>query len=627
MAESVDRVKRKLEILSLLPNEITLSLDFVSKNRFKTFQDPLVCITYLTEVPDKEIFIIIPNIFAENVVPIIHNLTQIKLICIYKTNILTDNKKDKELTEKYVKISGIFNDKQQLINTLLASLKILSAYELSYTALESLSNTASPLHCDNEEWCTTLFSSLRIDDSKNLSLKTLNKEQSRFIWFQFLVDSLRRAPSQTTDNEINNYRKMTEICRLQFKDNNQELKAIDEFEKTYTSHPPIWWYTHKMHFLRFSLNRALCSHDIGTIFQFRYFIVDLYNQLLELSSSTSVSLTTSQTVYQVQTMSYNELARLKLNTNALISMNTFISTFTSYKVALSHISEDVKFNKETILFEIEIGAILSHREPFAYIQDVSYLKQEDEMLFLMGTVFRLESIEQLVNKIWRIRLKLTENELNESQLLLVHYKREFGERVTITTLGMFWTEAGRYTRALDYYKILLNEYSSSDSVKIALYNNMVLIYEQQDKFTVAEDYYEKALKLIADRSLPSSPDPDKQPEKSDIILIQPKRKKSSSSVTYYNFGCVMFKQGNYEEAFKNFQKAFDELAKCPNTKCDTMEKADIYNNIGCIHYRRLKYDEALENFRQAYKIALKISSPLTTEYLNNILATCRIRDE
>ncbi|CAF1628573.1 unnamed protein product [Didymodactylos carnosus] len=155
------------------------------------------------------------------------------------------------------------------------------------------------------------------------------------------------------------------------------------------------------------------------------------------------------------------------------------------------------------------------------------------MLFLMGTVFRLESIEQLVNRIWRIRLKLTEKELNETQLLVGHYKSEFGESVTIITLGMLWTETGRYKRALGYYEMLLNEYSSSHNVKIALYNNTALIYVQQGQFSVAEKYYKMALELTADRSLTSSLESDRQPEKSDIILIQPKRKISSPSITYY----------------------------------------------------------------------------------------------
>jgi hypothetical protein len=53
---------------------------------------------------------------------------------------------------------------------------------------------------------------------------------------------------------------------------------------------------------------------------------------------------------------------------------------------------------ESILFEIECSVKLS-KKPFVNIEKYSYLKTENEILFTIGTIFQIQSVEQLTDDI------------------------------------------------------------------------------------------------------------------------------------------------------------------------------------------------------------------------------------
>ncbi|CAF1685930.1 unnamed protein product, partial [Didymodactylos carnosus] len=71
---------------------------------------------------------------------------------------------------------------------------------------------------------------------------------------------------------------MLDEARLFYKENDYELKIISEFDENYISNDAIRWYTRES-FLYRLLNKALRTENIDIIFKFRFFIVDLYNQL------------------------------------------------------------------------------------------------------------------------------------------------------------------------------------------------------------------------------------------------------------------------------------------------------------------------------------------------------------
>jgi hypothetical protein len=71
--------------------------------------------------------------------------------------------------------------------------------------------------------------------------------------------------------------------------------------------------------------------------------------------------------------------------------NTFLSTSTERRVALSFATQNLNYlDTQSILFEMKIN-VAKCQSPFADIQQLSEVKKEKEILFSMGTVFRIHT--------------------------------------------------------------------------------------------------------------------------------------------------------------------------------------------------------------------------------------------
>ncbi len=89
-------------------------------------------------------------------------------------------------------------------------------------------------------------------------------------------------------------------------------------------------------------------------------------------------------MYRGQILSVNEIERLRTNVNKLITMNGFCSTSRNREMA-------VKFAKN-VLFDIEVDFNKHPTLIFADISSTSKFGEEEEVLFDLGTVFRIEKV-------------------------------------------------------------------------------------------------------------------------------------------------------------------------------------------------------------------------------------------
>ena len=92
-----------------------------------------------------------------------------------------------------------------------------------------------------------------------------------------------------------------------------------------------------------------------------------------------------------------------------MSFNNFLSTSKNRKVSLRFAENaSTKANMVGILFEMSIDPSLSST-PFASIYDLSNYKNEEEILFSMHAVFRVDKISQIDidNSLYKVNLKLT----------------------------------------------------------------------------------------------------------------------------------------------------------------------------------------------------------------------------
>ncbi|CAF3567564.1 unnamed protein product, partial [Rotaria sp. Silwood2] len=187
-----------------------------------------------------------------------------------------------------------------------------------------------------------------------------------------------------------------------------ELKILREFERDYVPDKAIWWYTRETFLFRL-LNKALRQRNIKLMFQFAFFIQDLYQQLKRAEEDFKILHNPDNTleVYRGQLMSREEIEKFKEDDDFLI--NSFFSTTLDRKIALFFISlTDPKEGFERVLLEIKIDIKL-HTRPYADISKLHYCKGESEVLFMIGTKLKLRSKKPYWNeneKIWIIQLEL-----------------------------------------------------------------------------------------------------------------------------------------------------------------------------------------------------------------------------
>ena len=111
-------------------------------------------------------------------------------------------------------------------------------------------------------------------------------------------------------------------------------------------------------------------------------------------------------------MTITELKKLQKNVDTLISMNSFLSTTTNAEAAIFFAGDGSPDNPETevsVLYQITVDIRLPHSIPFAKIDYLTVYENEDEVLFSMASVFRIDQVEQYGN-LWVVDLTLINKE-------------------------------------------------------------------------------------------------------------------------------------------------------------------------------------------------------------------------
>ncbi|CAF1228924.1 unnamed protein product [Adineta steineri] len=255
-----------------------------------------------------------------------------------------------------------------------------------------------------------------------LFTRLLIDENSSFLAFQLLTDMMLRLHQTEFARQ-----EMIEMCRLKCEHSLTDLEKINEFERSYQHSQAIEWYTTNS-FLYRLLHQALRMEDIDTIFKLRYYIYDLHNQLAQLHRSYLYSLPSNQpilTLYRGQRMKTTELTKLQENVDKLISMNSFLST-TNDVIAAIFFAGDGCLNDPdeeiSAVYQITIDTSVPHSIPFAKIQYKSIFQDEDEVLFSMASVFRIDNVEQY-GALWVVELTLINKEDETWNILTAHLNK------------------------------------------------------------------------------------------------------------------------------------------------------------------------------------------------------------
>jgi hypothetical protein len=336
---------------------------------FVNFDDVRSCEQWLKSRPnDEKILLIVSGRFGKRFVQNIHHLTSIIGIYIFCW-IPEDHL---QWTENYSKIRGVISKQEELIQQIF----------------------------EDRFYFENIEDSKAIQFFKNRpNTRIIDSEYTSVIWYQLFLEILI-SPSYLPSSP--SPREFIEILRRSISNDQESLNLIKEFEDTYDQQNAIQWLIKNTPLTRF-INKALREQNISILFYLRFFLVDIYNQLISNSLS-------SIRVYRKQIMSSEKMKNIHSNINNYLMLNHFLSTSTK----LSEYSSIDNNEYQTVFIEIDAqyhdGSV-----PFAYVDD-------ETVIFMCGSIFKIISLEQKINSTWILKLSLAGNReldrLNEKRLKL-----------------------------------------------------------------------------------------------------------------------------------------------------------------------------------------------------------------
>ncbi|CAF3411287.1 unnamed protein product [Rotaria socialis] len=520
-------------------NELRLSINYL-----QTFNEVDKCIKYIQSVSSQHRLIVIANDdFCQQLIPEVHGLPGVFSIHIYCEN----KQHDCQQNKLYSKVKNDYDQFDDVIN------------RIGFDQSRRIED-----RCDQP----MLINVCNTNNNHELSTTEMG---GQFVQSQLLIASLLKMETTSTDQK-----EFICKCRELYKDEKTQLRFIDEFERDYASDFSLWWYTRET-FLYHLLNTALRVQDIDLLFYFGFFIRDLEEQLRELRQNQYSS---PIHVYRAQLMSIEELNLLKDSKNKLISMNSFLSTTCDPRLARFYLGSSTNDDKfQRILFEINADPLQDNIKPFADISRRSVFKQEEEILLMPGSIFRLENISCDDDKIWHIKMNLCSDSECELQTIFSHMTNQYDSTSTkLTLFGRVLIDMAQFDYAEKYLCRRLKQISSEhqDSYKC---------YHALGKVSFEKGEYEKSINyLVASRE------------------ILQKRRPNDFRIAYiYNsIGEVYQKKGEIKEALQSYEKALDIFKQ---TFADDHENiAWCYNNLGIIYLEQKKFSEALQYLTKALNI-------------------------
>jgi tetratricopeptide (TPR) repeat protein len=523
----------------------------------KTFDDSNACVDYITSAHDEHILLIVSGTLGEIVVPLISNLPQvlsIYVLCELRTV-------HEQWAKTYAKIRGVFID----INQLLVKITQDAALYL---------RSVTPV---------TIFST-----EANTSLRDLTKDSAAFMWFQLFIQVLVQLPQNQHAKE-----NLLQQCRSYYKGNLRELATIDEFDNTYRAEDAIKWYTRPC-FLFNQLNKAFRTENMHEIFKFRFFIYDLYRQLLKLYKEDKNN-STIQHVYRGQLLSKKELDILKQNEGKFVSLNTFFSTSSKSTVAIQYAGngENRSIGFESVCFDIDMTGDDNGNKLFSSIKSYSYISDEDEVLLSMGHVFLIESVYELTDKIWYVELTLHSREDRQMNRLLGYYRKEFGGTTTLFHFAKILLMMGELDKAEEYISLFFEELkflydnegnplANNPALVAKIYITLGGIRSSKNDFTGALALFKQVFEI---EGLPSIARAEALNETGEIYA----------------------RQGNFTIAMDKFQQALTEIENTPEPSMNVL--ATIYSNISYAYSNCGDDENAGKNLIKYFELLLQRSLP------------------
>ncbi|CAF1223722.1 unnamed protein product [Rotaria sp. Silwood1] len=348
------------------------------------FDDISTCIQYIEDQlqEEKQIFLVVSDILGQNIfLKYFDLLSLIPFVYIYCSGLSLNI----DWIKNYSQIQGIYNDSIKLAEQIQQNL---------HQSSQSLSINNNNLYLNSTTNQLDL-QTYNMSSTTSLSWILYNQEQTHlFLAQQRTIDNLLSMP-----HTIESRDEMLVECHRFYQDNTSALAEINTFDKSYNSNIALQWYS-RSGFLYRRINEVLRSSNTDAMYKIRYFLKDLYVQLNELYTQESLCNSYNQQdatmVYRGQHMSKTEFGYFQKIQGNIISIKTFLSTTKSLQIAIDFANAPVDHNDMIqVLFYIKIHWFCEYIRPVANISKFSVFPDEEEVLFAMGSIFRVQNVDML----------------------------------------------------------------------------------------------------------------------------------------------------------------------------------------------------------------------------------------
>lgn len=238
---------------------------------------------------------------------------------------------------------------------------------------------------------------------------------------------------------------------------------------------------------------VLRIQNIDLLYLFRSFIRDLGRELENNQCSLPIH------VYRSQQMSNKEIEILQnsIDEYEYISINSFLSTSINRQQARSFLfSTNVSDDIEQVFFEIDVDPRLENIRSFSNITSLSYYSDEEEIVFMNGSIFRLVKIERDSNEIWNIHTELCSENDHQLKTLFQHMKNELGiGQTNLYNFGHVLSTMDKFDHAEKSFRLYLNQLSDDHSHISLCYHALDRVTDDTGDYDASLKWYNKSLEL------------------------------------------------------------------------------------------------------------------------------------
>jgi tetratricopeptide (TPR) repeat protein len=501
----------------------------------RLFSDVCSCINLIKTLVNKYILLVTSSDLAPEILPEIHSLRSVAAIFI----LCPDQKFDNSIMDDYGKIVEIFIDQKSL--------------------LKSIEETISLV--DKQIHAFTLFG------QKQKSVRDSPRGSAAFLWHHLLIYVLKQMSADEQSKKD-----MLEKCTDYYRDNRRELKRIEQFRATYTREEAIRWYTRDC-FLYRLLNKALRTENIELLYSFRFFIIELCNQLA-IQRCKWKKRKISTKLYRGQRMSKEDFIRLQRSIGTLISTNGFLSTSRDLTVSLAFAGQGLADTDDryAVLFIIHVGSSLKSFD-FADVYDKSEIPGEKEVLLSHGASFKIDSVEKNWNlNVWEVKLTATDEGSDYVQEYKLFLQESMIDQSPDLLFGAFlWRDLEYIEHAKIYFEKLLKKLPSNHSDVPFVYNYIAAAYYEKNEWDLALHYYLRAYAIRQEQV----------PLNHNHIIA-----------SLHNIGNIYCEKEEFNQAFDYYSRALT-ISK-DNYNIDSLSRAGLYEAMGNLSRKKRDLNTALD---------------------------------